>query len=383
MRLIIELTTRLSICLFFGLVSAAPNIPIDESLGESISFVKGSGFLPVSYEVTVFKPKEAASKLPVIIVNHGKAYGPNHLQARSRPIPVVRSFLARGYAVVAPMRGGFSNSGGSVIGEGCDIESNGEAQAKEIVPVMNWLETQDWADTSRMAMFGQSHGGLTTLAYALKPAEGVKVFVNFAGGLKWISGNCQWERNLVKAYEAYGKKTTARTLWFYGANDSYFPPTVIQPAFDAYQASGGKGELIAYPAFGTDAHSMFGARAGLDIWLSKTLSYFEAASLPTAVVYPQYDYKNVIRVIPPATQFAPLDDVNKLPLVRDSGRAGYAKFLTQTKPRAFAIAENGAWGWANGESDNGPAEHRALTNCASNGKNCKLYAVDDSVVWVQ
>ncbi len=374
----------LAICFaFLGASQAlsAPDIPTDESLGESVIFVKGSGFLSVSYEVTIFKPKGSTGKLPVIIVNHGKASGPNHFQARNRPIPAVRSFLARGYAVVAPMRGGFSNSGGSVIGEGCDIESNGEAQAKEIVPVINWLNTQDWADTSRMAMFGQSHGGLTTLAYALKPEPGFKVFVNFAGGLRWTSGGCQWERNLIKAYEGYGKKTTVKTLWFYGANDSYFPPAVIQPAFDAYQTSGGKGELIAYPVFGNDAHGMFGARAGLDIWLPKTLSYFEAEGLPTAVVYPQYDYKNAVRILPTSTGFAPLDDVAKVPLVRDSGRTGYAKFLTQTKPRAFAIAENGAWGWANGEGENGTPERRAITSCLANGKNCKLYAVDDIVVW--
>jgi dienelactone hydrolase len=362
-------------------VIAAPDIPVDDSLGESIVFVKGGGFLSVSYEVTVFKPKGVTGKLPIVIVNHGKQSGPGHFQARNRPIPAVRSFLARGYAVIAPMRGGFSNSSGAVIGEGCDIESNGEAQAKEIRPIVDWLGTQDWADASRIAMFGQSHGGLTTLAYALNPSDSVKVFVNFAGGLKWASGGCDWQRNLVAAYRSYGKKTTVKTLWFYGANDSYFPPEVIQPAYDAYQASGGKGELVAYPAFGNDAHAMFAARTGLDIWLHKTLSYFDAVGLPTTVLYPQYDYKNTTRVLPSATNFAPLDDVSKLPLVRDTGRAGYIKFLTQTKPRAFAIAENGAWGWANGENDNGTPEQRALTSCLNNGKNCKLYAVDDRVVW--
>ncbi len=374
----------LAICLVLTGVSqalAAPDIPVDETLGESVVFVKGKGFLAVTYEVTIFRPKGATGKLPVVIANHGKSSGPNHFQARNRPIPAVRSFLSRGYAVVAPMRGGFSNSGGSVIGEGCDIESNGEAQAKEITSVINWLETQDWADTSRMAMFGQSHGGLTTLAYALSPEAGFKVFVNFAGGLRWTSGSCNWQRNLLKAYEAYGKKTNVKTLWFYGANDSFFPPEVIQPAFDAYQASGGKGELVAYPAFGNDAHGMFGARAGLDIWLAKTLNYFEAAGLPTTVIYPQYEYKNTQRQALPATNFAPLDDLSKVPLVKDSGRAGYAKFLLQTNPRAFAIAENGAWGWANGDSDNGTPEHRALTSCSRNGKNCKLYAVDNVIVW--
>jgi hypothetical protein len=126
---------------------------------------------------------------------------------------------------------------------------------------------------------------------------------------------------------------------------------------------------------------MFGARTGLDIWLPKTLEYFKNAGLPTDVLHPQYDYKNSQRILPPASNFALLDDVSKLPLVRDTGRAGYTKFLSQTKPRAFAIAENGAWGWANGVNENSSPENRAISTCSNNGKNCKLYAVDDIVVW--
>ena len=73
-------------------------------------------------------------------------------------------------------------------------------------------------------------------------------------------------------------------------------------------------------------------------------------------------------------------DDAKVPHLRDSGRAGYKTFLSKPHPRAFAIAPTGAWGWADGGDD--PLK-RALDNCNRNGRGqCKLYAVDDEVVWV-
>jgi len=55
--------------------------------------------------------------------------------------------------------------------------------------------------------------------------------------------------------------------------------------------------------------------------------------------------------------------------------------LTKQIPRAFAIAPNGAWAWADGGDD--PLQ-RALNNCNRYRKDkadCRLYSVDDFVVW--
>jgi len=86
--------------------------------------------------------------------------------------------------------------------------------------------------------------------------------------------------------------------------------------------------------------------------------------------------------------FAPLADLAAVPHVRDNGREAYQNFLRRPKPRAFAVAENGAWGWS------APAEgtyaatryfdsvRRAMERCEIRGAGtCRLYAVDDRVVW--
>ena len=345
-------------------------------LGESIVFIKNDRLFPVDLETTIFRP-DGPGPFPVVVINHGKDTGNNRLQPRARYLPAAREFLQRGYAVVLPMRQGFSKSGGEVVGDGCNIGGSGDAQADEIRPVVAWIAKQPWADTSNMAMLGQSHGGLTTLAYAQKPHPGFKLFVNFAGGLRFTN-NCQWELALRDAFASYGEQTHVPSLWFYGENDSYFPPPVIGPAYQAYVKAGGQAELVAFGPFGVDAHGMFSSYDGLPIWWKKVEDKLKGVNLPTAVVYPQYARAQRISV-PPPSGFAPVQEVDKVPRLGQAGRDGYRAFREKPSPRAFAIAPGRAWGWANGGDD--PLQ-RALDNCNRNGKgSCQLYAVDDQTVW--
>ncbi len=356
----------------------AQDVQPDPALGESIVFIKNNRLFPVDLETTIFRP-EGAGPFPVVVINHGKDTGNNRLQPRARYAAAAREFLQRGYVVVVPMRQGFSKSGGAAVGEGCNIAGNGEAQTDDVRAVVSWLEKQPWADTQRMVMMGQSHGGLTTLAYAQEPHPGFKLFVNFAGGLKWASGNCPWEQALADAYGRYGARTRVPSLWFYGENDSFFPPNVIRPAHDAYVKAGGKAEMVAYGPFGSDAHGMFGSYSGLPLWIKRVEEKLAAAGLPTAVVLPQFARDSTWTKAPTATDFAKVDEVDRVPHLRDTGREGYRAFLLRSSPRAFAIAPNGAWGWATGGED--PLK-RALDTCSRRGEGkCRLYAVDADVVW--
>ena len=91
---------------------------------------------------------------------------------------------------------------------------------------------------------------------------------------------------------------------------------------------------------------------------------------------------------PPVTGFAPLANVDAVPYVRPKGRDAYAKFLTAEKPRAFAIAPNGAWAWSTVGDRTGKrrekfdAIDRALERCNQRADGqCHLYALDERVVW--
>jgi len=95
------------------------------------------------------------------------------------------------------------------------------------------------------------------------------------------------------------------------------------------------------------------------------------------------------RTMPASTAFAPLDDVDKVP-VGPRSRAFYRDFLTRPMPRAFAVSNDGqhvglSYTWQ-GREPGAPADPnlRAMDFCrrASKGVPCRLYAVDKTVVWV-
>ncbi len=83
-------------------------------------------------------------------------------------------------------------------------------------------------------------------------------------------------------------------------------------------------------------------------------------------------------VLAGAPAFAPIDDISKLPWVGDDGREGYRRFLAGDSPRAFAISDKGRWVRVNAVRG---AARLAMDRCQSYGGRCRLYAVDDSVVW--
>jgi len=82
--------------------------------------------------------------------------------------------------------------------------------------------------------------------------------------------------------------------------------------------------------------------------------------------------------MPPATTFAPLKDQNAVPYIGKAGRLSYLRFLKMEKPRAFVIAPNGSSASVSGGDDSAA---RAMKFCALKNKGCRLYAVDNNVVW--
>jgi S1-C subfamily serine protease len=81
-----------------------------------------------------------------------------------------------------------------------------------------------------------------------------------------------------------------------------------------------------------------------------------------------------------ASGYAELSDVAKIP-VGDKPAKGvadaYRQFLLLAKPRAFVLTSDGRWGTVTD-----PAALDALMkDCAARDVRCRLYAVDDAVVW--
>jgi dienelactone hydrolase len=373
---------RITVVVLLGLpllASAQNEAPLNAALREEVQMVKKGGLLSAELETTFYRPP-GAGPFPVVLINHGKAAGNPHFQPRQQYAVAAREFLQRGYMVVVPMRQGFSKSTGAYIGGGCNVESNGMVQAEDVVAVLNYLKSVPDADTRRILVAGQSHGGLTTLAFGTLNYLGVQGLLNFAGGLR--QDDCPgWQSSLVRAFHSYGSKTVLPSLWFYGDNDSYWQPWHYKEMYQQYQAGGGKARLVAFGNFGSDAHGMFGSRAGLPIWVPEVDAFLAELGLPHAVLYrlPLMAHETAP---PPASGFAPIGDEKALPRSQESAQQGYLKFLTADAPKAFAVSATGtAWAWA---SASARAMQAALERCnrATKDASCKLYAVDDAVVWV-
>jgi uncharacterized protein YbjQ (UPF0145 family) len=92
------------------------------------------------------------------------------------------------------------------------------------------------------------------------------------------------------------------------------------------------------------------------------------------------------RLMPPASGYADVNDVQQVPFLDQRGREVYQLWLTRAGPHAFVVAEDGfVWqSWGRPPDPNLPRDPalRALQGCYNHGaRNCQLYAVDDAVVY--
>src|SRR5690606_13745459 len=292
---------------------------------------------------------------PLVIMNHGKERGDPSNQKRDRFLSLSREFVKRGYAVVVPMREGFGKSGGKYVEINCDMTSNGNIQADSLEGTLEYFSRQNWIDKDRIIVAGQSYGGLATMAFGTRGFPGVKGLINFAGGLKYHGGSCQWENSLELAFAQFGAQTQVPSLWFYGENDSHFAHPLANRLHQAYTGNGGLAKLVAFGSFKRDAHGLVGSRDGVSIWWPETEAFLRQIGMPTEVTVALDEPQR-----PPRTDYAAVDNIDAVPFVRQSGRDAYRTFLTRSQPRAFAVGANGAWSWA--EEGDDPAT-RALESC--------------------
>jgi dienelactone hydrolase len=355
-----------------GLTGAqAQEAALDARLNEQVVMVPGAS--GNTLETTIFRPS-GPGPFPLVLMNHGKQPGDPRLQSRDRFYYLSREFVRRGYAVIVPMRTGFGRSGGDYADYGCDMTGNGYLQAADLHAALRYARSQSWIDSQRIIVAGQSYGGMAALAAGAGATPGVRGLLNFAGGLRADDGGCQWKPALVSAYADYGSHSRLPSLWFYGANDSYFNQELVDRLYQAYAGAGGNVRLVSYAAFKHDAHGMVGSRDGFAVWWPQAEKFLRQIGMPTEEVVAIAEDPPI-----PRTGFAAIHDIDSVPFLRERGRDGYRAFLSKSTPRAFAVSPSGAWSWAEeGEDPVG----RVLSACQANSHQpCKLYAVDDYVVW--
>jgi dienelactone hydrolase len=254
------------------------------------------------------------------------------------------------------------------------MTANGYTQAEDIKDTLEYARAQKWVDTDHIVVAGQSYGGLATMALGTEDLPGVRGLINFAGGLRDDSNGCGWRSALVSAFAEYGSQNKLPSLWMYGQNDSLFSPELVARMHDAFEQAGGRAQLVEYAPFKRDSHGMLASRDGQKVWLADTMKFLGRIGMPTKVVFKVPEPPQ-----PQPTNFAGVADVDAVPFLSENGKRAYRDYLTKMTPRAFAVSPSGAWCWAEEGED---PEARALATCsAKSDKPCRLYSVDEHVVW--
>lgn len=365
-------TGAILLVLTFQIKAAEPDT-IDSTLNEHVVYAMGDPAHPAMLQITTLYP-DGSGPFPLAILNHGKAIGEAKNEPRYRGAYLARYFLSRGYAVALPMLHGFAGSGGVFHYKRCDFEGLGLSEADDIVAVIHYMSRQPHIDGTRVVVGGEGLGGWDTLALGVRGCPGVKGLLNFAGGAR--DRDCPtWEENLATAAGDYGAKSRMPSLWFYGDNDKGFPVPVWRAMYQRYTDAGGKAELVAYGNFMADAHTLWGSLEGFPIWIPKVDAFLAELGLPDKELEARY----LPAPFPPASNFAALDDVDAIPQATSKTKEVYRQFLTKPFPRVFVITPGGGCG--SFESGFDPLTH-ALETFQKLGKDVRVYAVDDRVVWV-
>jgi dienelactone hydrolase len=243
----------------------------------------------------VFRPVRPAGdgKLPVLIYSHGRS-GTDVERSRTKvldPRGHVRYWLRKGFAVVAPIRPGYGETGGAdressgvrydVFGN-CwgppDFGRSAAAATAAVTATIEWVRQQPWADASRIVLVGSSMGGLTSAASAAANPNGVVAYINFSGGTGGDGGraprrSCGSEEMADLMYR-YGKTTRMPSLWLYAENDLYWGAEWPRAWHRAFSAGGSRTEFIMTEALpNADGHQLL-AR-GSRLWTAHVDRFLE------------------------------------------------------------------------------------------------------------
>ncbi|WP_051229460.1 alpha/beta hydrolase family protein [Paludibacterium yongneupense] len=220
----------------------------------------------VNMVTRVFLP-EGPGPFPVVLFSHGRA--PDQAgRARLRQ-PLARDharfWVEKGFAVVAPIRPGYGETGGedresSRFGyraPGACASSSGyrhvaQSASEAIAAALAWIRLQPWARAHDILLEGQSVGGLATVAAIATKPDGVRAYINFAGGtggdpVHHPGNSCDPEQ-LAALYADFGKTTVAPGLWVYALNDQFWGADVPVVWFDSFAAGGSPARFLHAPA---------------------------------------------------------------------------------------------------------------------------------------
>lgn len=228
---------------------------------------------------------------PTLIFHHGSTGRGNDPSIFARPYDprtLAQWFTARGWAVMLPSRRGRGGSEG-IYAEGFAINRaqgyaceetlslpGADRALRDIDAVTPAILAQPFVDRGRVAVGGQSRGGILAIAWSGRQPMVPRAAINFVGG--WMGAGCSSasaiNQNLFNRGGAYSQPS----IWLYGDKDPFYPLSHSRANFAVFQAAGGKGAFHEYdPPPGLNGHQISSAPS---LWTGVLEAYLPARGLP-------------------------------------------------------------------------------------------------------
>ena len=220
---------------------------------------------------------------PVLVYSHGRSGTEAERSNTKLPDPHghIRYWLKKGFAVVAPIRPGYGETGGADrenAGVGYDVFGNcwgrpdfarsANNAAHAVLAALGWVRKQPWADAKHIVLAGTSMGGLASIATAATNPEGVAAYVNFAGGTgghgKRSPEHSCGSADMRDLLAEYGRTTHVPSLWLYAENDLFWGPEWPRAWHRAFAGGGSHTEFVmTSPVPHSDGHQLLARGARL------------------------------------------------------------------------------------------------------------------------
>ena len=278
--------------------AAAPEAVPDPQLNEQVVRIPvraatESGISEWSLVTSIFRPA-GEGPFPVVILSHGSpgAAWEREAMGRYRPLPQIRQFIERGYAVIVPMRRGYGETGGDWAERygtcvAPDYYRAAREGAKDLVGVVEFARTLRYVKRDQVLLVGQSAGGIASMAADSENPPGVVGVVNLAGGRGGRPythpGDPCVAANMTEAIGKLARTIKVPVLWHYSENDQFFAPRHVQAWFRAFEQAGAPGQLVMQPPFRWDGHGIFGADSGIPIWTAAFDRFMKNLRFPAPV----------------------------------------------------------------------------------------------------
>ena len=248
----------------------------------------------VKLATITYKPS-GNGPFPTLIFHHGSTGGGRDPAVFARPHDpkaLAGWFAARGWAVILPSRRGRGGSEGlydegfspdRTQGYSCEPTlalAGADRALSDIDAITSVLLEQPFVDRNRVAVGGNSRGGVLAVAWSGRRPRVARAVANFVGG--WVSKRC-WSIDVINPdLFRRGAGFDRPTLWLYGDNDPFYSLRHSRLSFAAFQAAGGKGAFHSYgPPQGLTGHQIVSSP---ELWSDALDAYLADRGLPTGLV---------------------------------------------------------------------------------------------------